>query len=84
MPGFPDKVMPFMDEPPGGLLSANLIRPYGALIRNLRKLTDRALDKEPAWRHNRAEYTTGYEPARPEKLHPLRLPSFFRAENRDE
>jgi hydrogenase expression/formation protein HypE len=26
-------MMPFMDEPPGGLLSTNLIRPYGALIR---------------------------------------------------
>ena len=76
--------MPFMDEPPGGVLSTNRIRPYGALIRNLRKLTDREVDKEPSWRHNRPEYTTGYEPNRPEKLHPQRVPSFFRAENRDE
>jgi hydrogenase small subunit len=83
-PGFPDKIMPFMDEPPGGVLSTNLIRPYGALIRNLRKLTDRQVDKEPLWRHNRAEYTTGYEPQRPEKLHPMQVPSFFRAGNRDE
>ena len=66
------------------MLSTNLIRPYGALIRNLRKLTDRQVDKEPLWRHNRAEYTTGYEPQRPEKLHPTQVPSFFRAGNRDE
>lgn len=83
-PGFPDKIMPFMDEPPGALLSSNMIRPYGVLIRNLRRLTDRQVDKEPRWRHNRAEYTTGYEPARPEKLHPMDVPSFFRARDRSE
>jgi hydrogenase small subunit len=70
-PGFPDKIMPFMDEPPGGLLSTNLVRPYGALIRNLRKLTDKAVDEEPKWRNNGARYTTGYDPGRPEKLHIL-------------
>jgi hypothetical protein len=31
MPGFPDKFMPFMDQPPGATLSSNLIKPYGAL-----------------------------------------------------
>ena len=76
--------MPFMDEPPGGVLSTNLIRPYGALIRNLRRLTDRQVDKEPRWRHNRAEYTTGYDPSRPGKLHPMNVPSFFRAEDKPE
>ena len=40
MPGFPDKFMPFMDEPPGAHAVVNLIRRYGALIRKLRKLTD--------------------------------------------
>ena len=29
MPGFPDKFMPFMDEPPGGVLSSGLIGMYG-------------------------------------------------------
>jgi hydrogenase small subunit len=82
MPGFPDKIMPFMDEPPGALLSSNLIRPYGALIRNLRKLTDHTLDKEPSWRHNRPQYTTGYDPAHPEELHPIAVPSYFRAQER--
>ena len=64
MPGFPDKFQPFMDEPPGAVLSSNLIRPYGAVIRNLRKLTNNTLNKEPKWRHNGPELTTGYRPER--------------------
>ena len=71
MPGFPDKFMPFMDEPPGGVVSSSLVRPYGVLIRNLRKITNRTINKEPKWRNNGPEYTTGYEPNRPEKMHPL-------------
>jgi hydrogenase small subunit len=71
MPGFPDKFMPFMDEPPGGRISSILIKPYGTLIRNLRKITNRTLNKEPKWRNNGREYTTGYEPNRPGKMHPL-------------
>ena len=31
MPGFPDKFMPFMDEPPGAKLSTNVIGMYGRL-----------------------------------------------------
>jgi hydrogenase small subunit len=62
MPGFPDKFMPFMDEPPGGRLSSNAILPYGAIIRRLRRLTNTTLNQEPRWRHNRPQLTTGYEP----------------------
>ena len=62
MPGFPDKFMPFMDQPPGSTLSSNLIKPYGALIRALRPLTKATLNKEPKWRHNRPTLTTGYQP----------------------
>ncbi len=65
MPGFPDKFMPFMDEPPGARISSTLIKPYGVLIRSLRPLTESTLNKEPKWRHNRAELTTGFE-KRPE------------------
>jgi hydrogenase small subunit len=71
MPGFPDKFMPFMDEPPGARISSFLVKPYGALIRNLRKITNRTLNKEPKWRNNERKYTTGYDPNRPEKMHPL-------------
>ena len=63
MPGFPDKYMPFMDEDSNGKLSANLARfSYGPLLRWGRKQSvQRKFDKEPAWRHNRAELTTGYQ-----------------------
>jgi hydrogenase small subunit len=62
MPGFPDKFMPFMDEPPGATFSSMLIGTYGPLIRSLRAITNRAVNQEPKWRHRGGELTTGYEP----------------------
>ena len=62
MPGFPDKFMPFMDEPPGANISAVSIALYGRIIRSLRAYTNRKLNKEPKWRHPRGELTTGYSP----------------------
>jgi hydrogenase small subunit len=59
MPGFPDKFMPFMDEPPGGKLSSTASGLYGSVIRNLRGITNRTLDKEPRWRHKGDQLTTG-------------------------
>jgi hydrogenase small subunit len=63
MPGFPDKVMPFMDEPPGGSLSSTVIRnTYGPTIRRLRTITNKALNREPKWRRRGPALTTGYDP----------------------
>ena len=62
MPGFPDKFMPFMDAPPGGAVSSAATGAYGSVIRKLRGITNRTVNKEPKWRHNGAELTTGYEP----------------------
>lgn len=62
MPGFPDKFMPFMDEPPGATFSSMLIGSYGPLIRSLRAITNRVVNQEPKWRHRGTELTTGYEP----------------------
>jgi hydrogenase small subunit len=50
MPGFPDKFMPFMDEPPGARISSVSISLYGRTIRALRSLTNTTLNKEPKWR----------------------------------
>ena len=61
MPGFPDKFMPFMDEPPGATFSSTLIGTYGRLIRSLRAVTNLAVNKEPKWRHPRPVLTTGYD-----------------------
>jgi hydrogenase small subunit len=62
MPGFPDKFMPFMDEPPGGTVSSTLTKAYGAMITKLRSITNSTVNKEPKWRHNKQELTTGYDP----------------------
>jgi hydrogenase small subunit len=62
MPGFPDKFMPFMDEPAGAHMSSTAISIYGRLIRSLRRITNRSDNKEPKWRHNGNRLTTGYKP----------------------
>jgi hydrogenase small subunit len=51
MPGFPDKFMPFMNQPPGSLLSSNAVSTYGRAIHALRRFTLASLNKEPRWRH---------------------------------
>jgi hydrogenase small subunit len=50
MPGFPDKFMPFMAQPPGSLLSASAITAYGRTIRALRRFTQGSLNKVPSFR----------------------------------
>ncbi len=62
MPGFPDKFMPFMDEPPGATFSSMMIGSYGRLIRSLRGITNRIVNQEPKWRHSKPVLTTGYHP----------------------
>jgi len=62
MPGFPDKFMPFMDEPPGAKLSSTAVVMYGRTVRALRRFTQESMNQEPDWRHSRPELTTGYEP----------------------
>ena len=54
MPGFPDKFMPFMDEPPGASSQRRRARIYGRTIIALRTITNTTVNKEPKWRHPRA------------------------------
>jgi hydrogenase small subunit len=61
MPGFPDKFMPFMDEPPGAHVSSVMSEAYGSVIRTLRGFTFRTVDKEPKWRRKGRELLTGYK-----------------------
>jgi hydrogenase small subunit len=61
MPGFPDKFMPFMEEPPGAKMSTAAVLMYGRTVRALRNFTKSSLDKEPAWRQPGPTLTTGYE-----------------------
>ena len=60
MPGFPDKFMPFMDQPPGSLLSSAAVMTYGKAIHALRRFTQASLNKEPNWRRRGTKLTTGY------------------------
>jgi hydrogenase small subunit len=62
MPGFPDKFMPFMDEPPGAKLSSTAVVMYGRTVRALRQFTQASLNKEPPWRHPGPDLTTGHLP----------------------
>jgi hydrogenase small subunit len=61
MPGFPDKFMPFMDEPPGASVSTMFSGAYGGFIRAMRGMTARTVDKEPKWRRKGSELLTGYD-----------------------
>jgi hydrogenase small subunit len=65
MPGFPDKFMPFMDEDKNAKGSTALAKfTYGPVLRYFRNQSIKTKgDKEPEWRHPRAELTTGYKPA---------------------
>ena len=47
MPGFPDKFMPFMDEPPGAMVSSTFASGWGSIIRSLRGYTHGKLKKSP-------------------------------------
>ncbi len=64
MPGFPDKFMPFMDEPPGARISSDTSMVTGRAIHALRRITQHTVNKETKWRHKGPELTTGYQPAR--------------------
>jgi hydrogenase small subunit len=62
MPGFPDKFMPFMDQPPGAAFSSRLVSAYGKIVRTLRGITNHTMDEEAKWHHNGPALTTGYDP----------------------
>ncbi len=62
MPGFPDKFLPFLDEPPGGKLSSAISKTYGGAMRRMREFTMLSLDDEPAWRRRGDALLSGYRP----------------------
>jgi hydrogenase small subunit len=51
-----------MDEPPGATVSGWLVTVYGRMIRSLRSITNRTVNKEPKWRHRGTELESGYHP----------------------
>jgi hydrogenase small subunit len=61
MPGFPDKFMPFMEEPPGAKLSTAAVSDYGRMVRALRRFTQASMNKEPEWRKPSVELKNGHK-----------------------
>jgi hydrogenase small subunit len=51
-----------MDEPPGSTVSAAASTAYGGVVRLLRSITAKTVDKEPRWRVPGQEIKTGYRP----------------------
>ncbi len=49
MPGFPDKFAPFYKAPPGSMLSSNASRFMGAIVRPLRRISQRERNREIRW-----------------------------------
>ncbi|MFQ5856657.1 MAG: hydrogenase expression protein HypE [Anaerolineae bacterium] len=49
MPGFPDRFSPFYRQPPGTLISSSASRTHGSIIRNLRRITNRFLNRSTRW-----------------------------------
>jgi hydrogenase small subunit len=63
MPGFPDKFVPFLDEPPGARMSTAAINVYGKTVRSLRQFTRASMNREP-------ERPAGHQQPRPEESDP--------------
>jgi hydrogenase small subunit len=51
-----------MDAPPGSKVSGAASGAYGVVIRTLRGITAKTVDKEPKWRRKGRQLTTGYQP----------------------
>lgn len=49
MPGFPDKFAPFYKTPPGAMVSTNMSRGVGAVVRRLRRISNREGNREGRW-----------------------------------
>ena len=49
MPGFPDKFAPFYKTPPGAIVSTKMSQGVGAVIRRLRRLSNKSANLEARW-----------------------------------
>lgn len=75
MPGFPDKFSPFFKAPPGSLVSSTISSTTGAVIRRLRRLSNREVSREKRWDHI-GSVASGWVDVKPTSV-PDRLLHFF-------
>jgi len=54
---FPDKFMPFMNEPPGAIMSSSAVGMYGVPCARSARFTRMSLNREPDWRAPGPELT---------------------------
>jgi hydrogenase small subunit len=67
MPGFPDKFVPFMNEPPGAHMSTAAVDLYGKTVRSLRQFTRGSMNREP-------ERPAAHSQPEPEQTQPIDKP----------
>ena len=57
MPGFPDAFAPFYETPPGTVVSSNISRSTGFIVRNLREMSQKYMNRSPNWKKNKKVVT---------------------------
>ena len=75
MPGFPDKFSPFYKTAPGSLVSSGVSRTTGAVIRRLRRLSTREVNREKRWQRL-GEVPSGWADVAPDSV-PDRILHYF-------
>ncbi len=75
MPGFPDKFSPFFKTAPGSLVSSGVSRTTGAVIRRLRRLSTREVNREKRWQRL-GEVPSGWADVAPDSV-PDRILHYF-------
>jgi hydrogenase small subunit len=78
MPGFPDKFSPFYKTPPGAVFSTFAARGVGAVVRRLRRLSNREANREHRW-DVRREVPSGWAHVQAQTLADRTIKFFYSA-----
>ncbi len=76
MPGFPDKFTPFYKTPPGAIVSTSMSRGVGAVVRRLRRLSNRQANREVRWART-GEVPSGWGHVQPQTRTQAALDYFY-------
>jgi hydrogenase small subunit len=76
MPGFPDKFSPFYKIPPGAIFSTFAAKGVGAVVRRLRRLSNREANREHRWDVLR-EVPSGWAHVQPQTLTDRTIKFFY-------
>ena len=76
MPGFPDKFSPFYKTPPGAIVSTFAAKSVGAVVRRLRRLSNREASREHRW-DVRQEVPSGWAHVQPQTVADRAIKFFY-------